>query len=113
MSDRKNKQYRELINSTRWRKLRNAYITSHPLCERCASEGRVTAAEEVHHIAPIEFYHRDLAMMREKCFDPANLMSVCRTCHGKLHKELGSRTHEAMAERGREKAKRFIMKFLQ
>ena len=36
-----------------WRKVRERYVQSHPLCEQCLKEGRMTPTEEVHHIKPI------------------------------------------------------------
>ena len=45
--------YQTVYNTTKWRKLRDSYLMYHPLCERCESEGKVTAAVEVHHIIPI------------------------------------------------------------
>ena len=36
-----------------WRRIRARYIQAHPLCEQCQSEGRLTPAEEVHHILPL------------------------------------------------------------
>ena len=38
----------------RWRKIRTAYITAHPLCEDCLAAGRYTPAQEVHHVIPLE-----------------------------------------------------------
>jgi len=60
-----------------WRRLRDRYIRAHPLCVMCEAEGRVTIAEVVHHIKPID---KSGARM-----DVNNLMSTCRNCHEKLH----------------------------
>lgn len=38
---------------SRWRRIRNAYIASEPLCEWCRFEGRVVRAEIVDHIIPL------------------------------------------------------------
>lgn len=54
----------------------------HPLCERCLDEGRLTLMDEVHHIVPIS---------RGGTNDEANLMSLCHSCHTKIHHELGDR----------------------
>lgn len=61
----------------RWQQLSSRYRTLHPLCEQCESEGRVTAATEVHHVVPIK-------VDRTKRLEEANLMAVCRACHEKL-----------------------------
>lgn len=61
----------------RWEKVRAAKLLDSPLCEVCEAEGRLTPAEEVHHIRPIsdggDIYLSD------------NLMSICHSCHMKIH----------------------------
>jgi len=39
-------------NSSGWKHLRNAYLSCHPLCERCMLRGISKPAEEVHHKKP-------------------------------------------------------------
>lgn len=56
----------------RWRKIRNAYITRHPLCEHCQQDGCVTPAQEVDHIIPLE---------NGGTHDEANLQALCKSCH--------------------------------
>lgn len=65
-----------------WKRIRDRYAAVHPLCERCLKEGRLTPVEEVHHILPISKGgdHRE-----------RNLMSLCQSCHTKLHLEIGDR----------------------
>ena len=65
-----------------WRKIRVQYIREHPLCECCLKEGRAVLAEEVHHILPT---------LRGGTHDKSNLMSLCKSCHNKIHHELGDR----------------------
>ena len=62
-----NKRY-----GTLWRKIRNRYITEHPLCGECGKQGRLTPAQEVHHIVP-------LTDGGGNDFD--NLSSLCKSCH--------------------------------
>ncbi len=38
--------------NSRWRKARNTYLSQHPLCVLCETEGRTTAATVVDHIKP-------------------------------------------------------------
>lgn len=110
-SKRGNPHYKALIQSTRWRKLRAAYIAAHPLCARCLACGRTTPASEIHHIAPLESYCHDLENMRALCFDERNLMSVCRACHGAIHAELGERSAAAQVRRCGDKARSFKERF--
>lgn len=65
-----------------WKRIRDRYAAAHPLCEMCLKEGRLTPVEEVHHILPISQGgdHRE-----------SNLMSLCQSCHTKLHLEMGDR----------------------
>lgn len=61
----------------KWSQVRAAYVKKHPLCELCDQRGVVHPVEIVHHIVPIcdggdRYRH-------------ANLQSLCRTCHGKVH----------------------------
>ncbi|MCI2205152.1 MAG: HNH endonuclease [Oscillospiraceae bacterium] len=65
-----------------WKRIRDRYAAAHPLCERCQKEGRLTPVEEVHHILPVSQGgdHRE-----------SNLMSLCQSCHTKIHLEMGDR----------------------
>lgn len=65
-----------------WKRIRDRYYVAHPYCERCYAEGRMTPAEEVHHILPVSKGGRHT---------DDNLMSLCRSCHNKIHHELGDR----------------------
>lgn len=65
-----------------WKKIRDLYASLHPLCERCLKEGRTTPMDEVHHIVPVSRGGTD---------DFSNLMSVCKSCHNKIHIEMGDR----------------------
>ena len=59
-----------------WRKIRDRYITAHPLCERCLINGRYTPADLVHHKKPLSDGGTN---------DESNLMSLCYSCHEKEH----------------------------
>ena len=61
--------------SRRWRAIREQHLREHPLCVECMKHNRITPAKEVDHIVP----RRDAP---ERAFDPANLQSLCPTCHG-------------------------------
>lgn len=64
----------------RWRKARETYLASHPLCAECLRRGRTTAARVVDHVVP----HRgDQALF----WDTANWQALCDftspyDCHG-------------------------------
>ena len=58
-----------------WKKLRVRFFLKHPLCEHCKNEGRLTAAEEVHHVLPLANGGTN---------DESNLMALCKSCHSKI-----------------------------
>jgi 5-methylcytosine-specific restriction protein A len=65
-----------------WKRIRDYYIKSHPLCEECQREGRLTPAEEVHHILPLS---------KGGSNETNNLMSLCKSCHSRITVESGDR----------------------
>ena len=65
-----------------WKRIRDSYIAAHPLCEQCNAAGRLTPAEEVHHIIPLSeggTHARD------------NLMALCTPCHSGITLEATNR----------------------
>ena len=58
-----------------WKKTRARFLLVHPLCELCKSEGRLTSAEEVHHILPLASGGTN---------DEGNLMALCKSCHSRI-----------------------------
>lgn len=86
MNDRYNKYERPYNSSSRygslWRKIRNRYIKAHPYCEECLKNRKLTKAEEVHHIIPLNDggTHAD-----------ENLMSLCKSCHSRITAKMGDR----------------------
>ena len=65
-----------------WRRIRDRYAAAHPLCEMCLGEGRLTPVQEVHHILPVS---------QGGTHSMDNLMSLCQSCHTKIHLEMGDR----------------------
>ena len=55
-----------------WKRIRDRYIAAHPLCEQCSRDGRLTPAQEVHHIKPLA---------NGGTHDEGNLMALCTACH--------------------------------
>lgn len=82
--------------TAQWRKLRLCYLQTHPLCELCDLEGRVTAGEDVHHI------HSPFVEGMKWMYDCRNLITLCKDCHGAIHggdEEKKSRTLEIFNQR--------------
>lgn len=59
----------------KWKRIRDRHIKQHPLCEKCKEKGRLTPAEEVHHILPLACGGTN---------DASNLMSLCKSCHSEI-----------------------------
>lgn len=105
-------EYRKLIDSHRWRKLRRSYMLRHPLCEVCLDKhNRTRPATEVHHKKPIEDVMGNMPLMESLAYDEGNLISVCRECHVQLHIELKSMSKEANLKRKNELMAAFVQKF--
>ena len=92
-------KYQRLLNSKRWKMLRQEYLRAHPLCERCKAEGYVRSAIDVHHKVPVESAHT-LQEMEALCYDWNNIQALCIPCHAKTHKD--ERSHSKQAHRQRE-----------
>lgn len=82
-------------NST-WRKLRDTYMHSHPICEECLKQGKVTPAEDIHHKrSPFKGGEINYSLL----LDPENLMALCKDCHAEQHnKERGIKTVQQTLE---------------
>lgn len=65
-----------------WKRVRDRFLAEHPLCEKCARLGRITPAQEVHHIQPLS---------QGGTNDVDNLMSLCTSCHSEITAREGGR----------------------
>ncbi len=65
-----------------WKRIRDRYIKAHLLCEECSKAGRLTPAEEVHHVLPLS---------KGGDHSEANLMSLCTSCHSTITANDGGR----------------------
>lgn len=69
-------------HSKRWLKCRAAYLSEHPVCERCAAAGIVSVAEHVHHKIELNAENYLDPMIT---LNPENLEALCFNCHQKEH----------------------------
>ncbi|WP_232317039.1 HNH endonuclease signature motif containing protein [Paenibacillus sp. D9] len=68
-------------------------IRDHYLCQICLRKEKLTSANTVHHIKPLET-HPELALETD------NLESICPACHNKEHTEKGAgKKHEPNRQR--------------
>ena len=103
-----------IYNSREWKHLTILKKRANPLCEQCIKDGEaigipggyVKSVECVHHIIPIETA-RTKEEMRRLAFDWNNLMSLCKSCHARIHKELGSNTAKIVRQRAEARQERW------
>ena len=67
-----------------WQRIRKLYADTHPFCEKCYEHGIITPVEHVHHIKPLTEGGTN---------DYDNLMSLCQSCHSRIHAERGDYWH--------------------
>lgn len=82
-------------HNSRWKEIRSAQLHRQPLCEMCKKEGRYVAATLVHHIIPLSEGGANAA---------DNLMSLCVSCHGKIHSARGDSWHNTIDTGNRKNA---------
>ena len=96
--------YVSLLNSQQWQGvngLRARTLREHPLCQLCEQDGIIRSSRDVHHLRPVEDvgrYYRPgevlpedvKAAMRHRCFDPTNVIALCRDCHQQIHRDMKS-----------------------
>ena len=102
----RNKDYQRLLNSKRWKQLRQWKLQQNPLCELCEAEGFVRSAIDVHHKIPVESA-RTPQEMEQLCFTPSNLQALCISCHSKVHREARSHTKASHQQRERDRFERW------
>ena len=102
-----------MLNSTRWKMLRQEYLRAHPLCERCHREGLeqrgkpyIRSAIDVHHKVPVESAHT-IQEMEQLAYDWNNLQALCIPCHIKTHAEQQSHSKEAHKKREDDRLERW------
>ncbi|MBA4543843.1 HNH endonuclease [Thermoactinomyces daqus] len=77
------KSAKPFYQSRAWQRCRAAVLArDNHLCQVCLKKGRLTPANTVHHI-------EHLTDNPSRALDESNLISICATCHNKLHPEKG------------------------
>lgn len=97
------KQADDFYLSPAWRHFRNWYVSNHPFCKQCESEGRLVPVDIVDHITEI----RDGgARLSED-----NAMSLCHKCHNAKSAAERSRRKNHQQSRNDNRADNFARKF--
>lgn len=73
----------KLYKSNNWQQLRDTIMKRDGyLCQDCKARGKITPAEEVHHIIEVTQANINDASIT---LNPDNLVSLCRECHRQRH----------------------------
>ena len=86
-------EYRAMLHSARWQRLRRQMLAAHPQCELCVGERRYRPATEVHHRVPV-LSVADSVSRQALMFDTGNLMALCHECHVTVHLMMGKQSKE-------------------
>lgn len=74
----------DFYGSMAWKRLRQTFISLHPLCQFCLDNNKVEPATEVHHAVP--FLRGSNDEERWQLFlDEKNLIPLCSKCHTSVH----------------------------
>lgn len=77
------KKVNPFYKSKAWRRKREYILMRDGFqCQECKKYGKNTDAKIVHHVKEVE----DFPELKLKC---SNLVSVCASCHNKIHVEKG------------------------
>ena len=67
-----------------WERIRDWGVRWLAFCEQCYGKGILVPVEEVHHKKPLS---------EGGTHDRGNLISLCKSCHSRIHAERGDRWH--------------------
>ena len=81
---RRNNKWNKYYQNKRWKKLRDWYMSLHPICADCMFEGRSVPATELHHIIPFSTGKTEEEKM-DLLLSPDNIVALCSECHDKRH----------------------------
>ena len=107
-----------MFNDPRWADLKRlVWHRDGGRCQMCKREGIEAGIQDgyirsgfaCHHIVPFESA-KTTAEMERLFFDANNIMLVCKACHAKIHRELGSKTKAAVQARRAERFSRWVDK---
>ncbi|MCP1638592.1 5-methylcytosine-specific restriction protein A [Streptococcus gallinaceus] len=82
-----------------WKRVRDSYVREHPYCELCFGNGLMVQVEEVHHKKPLS---------EGGTHARNNLISLCKSCHARIHATNGSRWNKKKATQ-----KEYLIKYYQ
>jgi 5-methylcytosine-specific restriction enzyme A len=108
----KDENYKRMIHSMRWLKLRRDVLQAHPLCVECAKRGLTVPATEVHHVRPVEDALTNWEK-EQRMFDYHNLRPLCHACHVEAHSTMHRGGSAQVYRRTQAQLQEFKYKFLE
>ncbi len=102
--------YKTMLHTSRWQKLRCLKLSRNPYCEACAEERRYRVATEVHHRVPVMSVP-DAASRIGLMYDIGNLVSLCHECHVSVHRMMGKQTKAENRRRTEDRLSVFSQKY--
>ena len=98
----------------KWPTFSKIYRMEHQVCEECGRAempGIKASKLSVHHKRPISSFS-NLEEKRRWAFAPENLQVLCKTCHDKAHRALGSYDKATPKQHAANVNEGFLQKFL-
>ena len=81
---KKDNKSADFYGSMAWKRLRQTFISLHPLCQFCLENNKIEPAIELHHAVP--FLRGGSEEERWELFlDEKNLIPLCSRCHTAVH----------------------------
>jgi hypothetical protein len=71
MNDKRRYYREEYMKTDHWKRLRDGFMATHPICEVCGNP-----SQDAHHVVYKHLYN----------VNPSDLRAVCRSCHDTIHK---------------------------
>lgn len=88
---KRDNKWQIFYGSKSWSNLRQSKLQKQPLCECCLYHDKITPATQVHHIDRFSNAANEVEMW-QKFLDEDNLMSLCNSCHKRIHAGLEKNT---------------------
>lgn len=84
----------KFYKSKQWQSCRALCISkAGGLCERCAKQGRITAAVIAHHLIPVT---KDTVDNPEITLNLDNLEALCINCHNEVHRDINRKVRRQL-----------------
>lgn len=86
-SNKDNTQYKKrqkVYQNPIWKKMRLAKLMENPLCFACECEGKITLAQDLHHLRSFSNQHNENET-NALAFDSNNIVPLCKFHHWAIH----------------------------